>query len=92
MGREALRHWDGFERLATGGDWLVRTAGGRASAWPCLARCGCFADADLGMLAVGYRNPGTNAPERHGDVIEVRLIGTIEASFPNQQMEANLER
>jgi len=90
-GREALRHWDGFERLALVSDvaWVHTAAAAFSLAMPCPVRV--FANADFEDARRWLSESlGTMRLERHGDVIEVRLIGTIEASA-YQQMETNID-
>jgi len=82
--------WDGFERLA-----LVRRCGlgahggGGLQAWPCPARCGCSPTQTWRIARRWLSNHWAHAPgAARADVkFEVRLIGTIEASFPINQME-----
>lgn len=90
-GREALRHWDGFERLALVSDvaWVRTAVAAFSLVMPCPVRV--FADAELEdarrWLAESL---GTMHLERQGDVIRVQLIGTIEASV-YERIEADID-
>ena len=90
-GREALRHWDGFERLALVSDlaWVRTAVAAFSLVMPCPVRV--FANASLEEARRWLSESlGTMHLERHGDVIQVQLIGTLESSVYDR-VEANID-
>ena len=79
-GREALRHWDGFERLALVSDvaWVPTAMAAFSLVMPCPVRV--FANADFDEARRWLEESlGTMHLDRQGDVVEVQLLGTLEA-------------
>ena len=90
-GREALRHWDGFERLALVSDvaWVRTAVAAFSLVMPCPVRV--FANADLEEARRWLAESlGTMHIKRDGDVIETELIGTLEASA-YERIEADID-
>ena len=89
-GREALRHWDGFERLALVSDldWVHTTMAAFSLVMPCPVRV--FTNAQLENARRWLEESlGTIHVERHQEVVYVQLIGTVEASVYDR-LEANV--